>query len=72
MHVLFVHQNYPAQFGHVAEYLVRQHDFRCTFVSEKPPARGVIEHIQYRPQGGATPQTHYCCRTSARCASPGL
>jgi glycosyltransferase involved in cell wall biosynthesis len=64
MHILFVHQNFPAQFGHVADYLVRQHGYRCTFVSERPPERsGNFERIQYRIQGGATPQTHYCSRT---------
>jgi glycosyltransferase involved in cell wall biosynthesis len=64
MHVLFVHQNYPAQFGHIAEYLTSHHGFRCTFVSEKPPGQvGKVELIQYRIQGGATPTTHYCSRT---------
>jgi len=64
MHVLFVHQNYPAQFGHVADYLAARHGFRCTFVSERPPARaGGVERIQYSIRGGATPSTHYCSRT---------
>jgi glycosyltransferase involved in cell wall biosynthesis len=64
MHVLFVHQNYPAQFGHVAAYLAARHGFRCTFVSEKPPAvAGGVERIQYRVRGGATRATHYCSRT---------
>jgi glycosyltransferase involved in cell wall biosynthesis len=61
MHVLFVHQNYPAQFGHVARYLIATHGFRCTFVSRLPP--GVddgVERIQYVPRGGAGPQTHTC------------
>jgi glycosyltransferase involved in cell wall biosynthesis len=64
MHVLFVHQNFPAQFGHIAAYLVRQKGFRCTFVSEKPA--GVVdgvERIQYHVKGGATRQNHYCSRT---------
>jgi glycosyltransferase involved in cell wall biosynthesis len=64
MHVLFVHQNFPAQFGHIAAYLAKNHGFRCTFVSEKPP--GVsdgIERIQYKIRGGATAQNHYCSRT---------
>jgi glycosyltransferase involved in cell wall biosynthesis len=64
MHVLFVHPNYPAQFGHVAEHLVGRHGHRCTFVSEKPPLRaGNFERIQYRLRGGATAQNHYCART---------
>jgi glycosyltransferase involved in cell wall biosynthesis len=64
MHVLFVHQNYPAQFGHVAAYLAQRHGFRCTFVSEKPPARaGGVERVQYRIRGGATRASHYCSRS---------
>ena len=64
MHVLFVHQNFPAQFGHIADYLAQHHGFRCTFVSEKPAGQvGGIERIQYKIQGGATKQNHYCSRT---------
>lgn len=64
MHILFVHQNFPAQFGHIADYLAREHGFRCTFVSEKPSGRsGAVERIQYRIQGGATERNHYCSRT---------
>jgi glycosyltransferase involved in cell wall biosynthesis len=64
MHILFVHQNFPAQFGHIADYLARHKGYRCTFVSEKPSGRaGGIERIQYRIQGGATERNHYCSRT---------
>jgi glycosyltransferase involved in cell wall biosynthesis len=64
MHVLFVHQNFPAQFGHIAAYLVQRKGFRCTFVSQHPPGRdGGIERVQYTIQGGATQQTHFCSRT---------
>lgn len=64
MHILFVHQNFPAQFGHIAHYLAERHGCRCTFVSEKPAGRvGAIDLVQYRIQGSATRQTHYCSRT---------
>jgi glycosyltransferase involved in cell wall biosynthesis len=64
MHILFVHQNFPAQFGHVAEYLARERGHRCTFVSELPTGQvGHIECVQYRRQGGATKHNHYCTRT---------
>jgi glycosyltransferase involved in cell wall biosynthesis len=64
MHLLFVHQNFPAQFGHIAAYLVKHKGFRCTFVSERPPGReGGIERIQYKIQGGARKENHYCSRT---------
>jgi glycosyltransferase involved in cell wall biosynthesis len=64
MHVLFVHQNFPAQFGHIARCLVKEHGFRCTFVSQHPPGRGDgTERIQYHLKGGATEKTHYCGRS---------
>ena len=64
MHLLFVHQNFPAQFGHIADYLTNNHGYRCTFVSERPVGRaGKIERIQYSIRGGATRRTHYCSRT---------
>lgn len=62
--VLFVHQNYPAQFGHVARGLVRERGYRCAFLSLRPPGNdGGVERAQYAPVGGATANTHYCART---------
>ncbi len=64
MHVLYVHQNYPAQFGHIAKHLVEKLGWKCTFVSETPAGndRG-IEKIQYKLGGGATKHNHFCSRT---------
>jgi glycosyltransferase involved in cell wall biosynthesis len=64
MHILFVHQNYPAQFGHIAQHLTQNKDHHCTYISEKPPGKqGRIERIQYKIKGGATVKSHYCSRT---------
>lgn len=64
MHVMFVHQNYPAQFGHIARHLVSAQRWRCTFVSETPAGNDQgIEKIQYKIQGGATRSSHFCSRT---------
>lgn len=64
MHILFVHKNFPAQFGHIARYLIKDHGFRCTFVSELPDAEvDGIRRIQYKSAGGATKANHYCSRT---------
>lgn len=64
MHVLFIHQNFPAQFGHIAAYLVRNKGYQCTFVSQQPPGRVEgIERIQYQLRGGATERTHYSSRS---------
>ena len=64
MHVLFVHKNFPAQFGHIAAYLIKQKGYRATFVSETPPGMvGGIQKIQYRPAGGANEKTHPLTRT---------
>ncbi len=64
MHVLFIHQNYPAQFGHIAGYLAQRHGYRCTFLSQQSPGNdGGVERVQYQLLGGATAQTHACSRT---------
>ncbi len=64
MHVLYVHQNFPAQFGHIARHLVKNLGWQCTFVSQTPPGRFEgIEKIQYKLAGGATKQNHFCTRT---------
>lgn len=64
MHVLFVHPNFPAQFGHIATHLAQERGVRATFISQTPPGkvRGV-EKIQFVTKGGATASTHYCSRT---------
>ena len=64
MHVLFVHQNFPAQFGHIAAHLIEKMGWQCSFVSEQPAATvGGIRKIQYRSTGGATKSNHFCSRT---------
>ncbi len=64
MHILFVHKNFPAQFGHIASYLIKDHGFQCSFASELPSGNvDGIERVQYKIQGGATKSTHYCSRT---------
>jgi len=64
MHILFVHQNYPAQFGHIARYLVRHRGFECTFVTQKDIAiEDGVRRVIYQVRGGATAQTHYCSRS---------
>ena len=68
MHVLFVHQNFPAQFGHIAAHLVNQMGWRCTFVSEQDPAIVAgIEKVQYKPRGGATIHNSFYTRTFENC-----
>jgi glycosyltransferase involved in cell wall biosynthesis len=64
MHVLFIHQNFPAQFGHIASHLTRHKGYRCTFVSQGPTGSVAgIDCLQYQLRGGATEQTHYCSRS---------
>ena len=64
MHVLFVHNNFPAQFGHIARHLVKHKGFQCTFVCEHPPGEfDGVRRLQYQAKGGATKATHYCSRT---------
>jgi glycosyltransferase involved in cell wall biosynthesis len=65
VHVLFVHKNFPSQFGQIASYLASRPGDKCTFVSEGSPTQDPagIRRIGYEPRGGATKSTHYCSRT---------
>lgn len=65
MHVLFVHKNYPAQFGHIARRLVSDLGWQCTFVSEQPAGEDAgVRLIQYQlDKGAADTATHFCSRT---------
>lgn len=64
MHILFVHKNFPAQFGHIAGHLIKEKGYRCSFVSETAPGMVAgIHKIQYKPSGGAVAETLYYART---------
>src|SRR5678816_655595 len=49
MHILFIHQAYPAQFGLMAEWMARSKKHRVTFLSADPSRwHGSIENIRYQ------------------------
>lgn len=63
MRVLFVHQNFPAQFQWIAPRLARDYGWDCAFVTEK--AAGTlpgVTKVVYKAQGGATAANHPCTR----------
>jgi glycosyltransferase involved in cell wall biosynthesis len=73
MHVLYLHQNFPAQFGPAAAHLVGRGGDRVTFVSNTAAGRiAGVERIAYQPGGGATARTHYCSRTFENAVWHGL
>lgn len=64
MHVLLLHQNFPAQFGPLLSRLGGQPGWRFTFASRT--GEGMmpgVERVRFAAKGGATEQTHYFSRT---------
>ena len=60
MHVLFAHNNYPAQFRYVAPRLAADFGWRCSFVTSntKTPDLPGIERVVYRLRSGTVPGSH--------------
>ncbi len=68
MHVMFLHQNFPAQFRYIAPRLAAEYGWRCSFVTSK--AEGSVpgvEKVVYRATGGATASNHFCTRNFENC-----
>ncbi|HEX5245441.1 MAG TPA: glycosyltransferase [Tepidisphaeraceae bacterium] len=64
MHVLYVHPNFPAQFGHIANAVAALPGWSATFVNQVASGtKGRVQCIQYKTVGGATSQNHFCTRT---------
>jgi len=63
MNYLFIHQNMPGQFGHLATHLAREADNRVFFLTraDRAPPRGVIA-LRYRPSRGSHATTHHYIR----------
>lgn len=62
--VLFIHQNFPGQFRHIAKHMAAQqeYDVRAIGRDKAPGLRGVPIH-RYKPHREAAAQTHPYART---------
>ncbi|GIW86712.1 MAG: glycosyl transferase [Isosphaeraceae bacterium] len=54
MHLLLIHQAFPAQFGELALWLARDRGWRCTVLVESmstvpPPTEAMLRHVEIRP-----------------------
>ena len=59
MEILFVHKEYPGQYGHVAHWLAERHGYRCTFVYARMAdrhRRAIADgRVVQLPLGGPSP-----------------
>src|SRR5437667_1077922 len=65
MNILFVHQNYPAQFRYLAPRLASDLGWRCAFATRntKAPDLPGVERVVYRVRSGPTRGNHFCTRS---------
>jgi glycosyltransferase involved in cell wall biosynthesis len=59
MNVLFVHQNFPGQYPHLARHLAAQPGHRVVALSQRPDGDlPGVRILRYRPQRDTTPNIH--------------
>jgi glycosyltransferase involved in cell wall biosynthesis len=64
MQLLFVHPNFPGQFGPLLSRLAKRPDLDCVFLSTNASGlRDGVRCIPFKPRGGAMQTTHFCSRT---------
>ena len=64
MQLLFVHPNFPGQFGPILFRLSKQPDLDCVFLSNNASGlQGGVRCLPYKAKSGATQSTHYCSRS---------
>lgn len=59
MNILFIHQNFPGQFRHIAQSLIQEggHNVLCLCEAHAPGLPGV-EKITHKPNRVGTPKVH--------------
>lgn len=68
MNFLFIHQNFPGQFRHVARALAENPAHRVVALGDqanlvdRPQAHPAIQTLGYQPHGAGQPQTHHYLR----------
>jgi glycosyltransferase involved in cell wall biosynthesis len=64
MQILFVHPNYPGQFGPTLKKFTQISGLECLFASKNASGiRDGVRCVPFKLRGGATKNTHYCSRT---------
>jgi hypothetical protein len=59
MRVLFIHQNFPGQFRHIAAHLAQQPDVQVLAIGrDTAPGLPGIRLLRYKPHRPVSPQTH--------------
>jgi glycosyltransferase involved in cell wall biosynthesis len=65
MKILFVHQNFPGQYLHIASRLGANPGNQVVFITQRKDANlPGVRNIAYKPQREATPQVHHYLRKS--------
>ena len=64
MKVLFIHQNFPGQFRHIAAHLAKQPDVQVLAIGrEQAPGLPGVRMLRYKPHRTASPHTHPYARS---------
>lgn len=58
MRILFIHQNFPGQYKHIAAALVARGDEVTALCVENNPAPAGVQVFRYTPKRGNTPNVH--------------